>query len=83
MRDKAEARGILGVLILTMSLFLFGCDDEETAESGAPVGIFSIRRNRIIVQGDRIATQAGAGAIIPKGGIDTPPLVAATRLLGR
>jgi len=56
-----------------MSLLLFGCDDQENAESGVPSGSSDPAQSDI-AQATRIASEAGAGAIVPKSGSDAPPL---------
>jgi 3D (Asp-Asp-Asp) domain-containing protein len=56
------------IFILTISLFVFGCDDQETAEtvlSGS-----SQPAQSDLAQASRIAGAAGVGAIVPKSGGD-------------
>jgi hypothetical protein len=60
-----------GALFLTTFLFLLGCDDEDTAESGAPSGSSQPSQSDL-VQGTTIARQAGAGAAIPEGDSHAP-----------
>jgi len=64
-----KPRGLrtFGALFLTMCLFLLGCDDEDTAESGAPSGSSQPSQSDLD-QGMTIARQAGTGAAIPEGG---------------
>ena len=64
-----KPRGLrtFGALFLTMRLFLLGCDDEDTAESGAPSGSSQPSQSDLD-QGMTIARQAGTGAAIPEGG---------------
>jgi len=68
-----KPRGLrtFGALFLTTFLFLLGCDDEDTAESGAPPGSFQPSQSDL-VQGMTIARQAGTGAPIPEGDSSTP-----------
>jgi 3D (Asp-Asp-Asp) domain-containing protein len=49
-----------------MFLFLLGCDDEDTTESGASSGSSQPSQSDL-VQGMTIARQAGTGAAIPQG----------------
>ena len=64
-----KPRGLrtFGALFLTMFLFLLGCDDEDTAESGTPSGSSQPSQSDL-VQGMTIARQAGTSAAIPEGG---------------
>ena len=68
-----KPRGLrtFGALFLTTFLFLLGCDDEDTAESGTPSGSSQPSQSDL-VQGMTIATQAGTGAAIPEGDSNTP-----------
>ena len=70
-----KPRGLRTVraLYLTTFLFLLGCDDEDTAESGASSG-FSQPSQSDLVQGMTIAGQAVTGAAIPQGESNTPAL---------
>ena len=70
-----KPRGLRTVraLYLTMLLFLLGCDDEDTTESGASLGS-SQPSQTDIVQGMAIARQAGTGAVIPQDESNTPAL---------
>jgi 3D (Asp-Asp-Asp) domain-containing protein len=61
----------LGIFILTASLLLVGCDDEEPADSGVPSGTSEPAQSDL-VQGKTIAGAAGTGAIVPKSGSDAP-----------
>jgi hypothetical protein len=54
-----------------MFLFLLGCDDEDTTESGASSGSSQPSQSDL-VQGMTIARQAGTGAAIPQGESNTP-----------
>jgi 3D (Asp-Asp-Asp) domain-containing protein len=54
-----------------MCLFLLGCDDQETAESGISSGSSQVAQSDL-AQGSTIADQAEAGAIIPRSGSDAP-----------
>src|ERR1700687_1467837 len=68
-----KPRGLrtFGALFLTTLIFLLGCDDEDTAESGAPSGSSQPSQSDL-VQGMTIAKQAGTGAAIPEGDSNTP-----------
>ena len=70
-----KPRGLRTVraLYLTTFLFLLGCDDEDTAESGAPSGSSQPSQSDL-VQGMTIARQAGTAAAIPQGESNTPAL---------
>ena len=63
-----KPRGLRTVraLYLTTFLVLLGCDDEDTAESGAPSGSSQPSQSDL-VQGMTIARQAGTGAAFPQG----------------
>jgi 3D (Asp-Asp-Asp) domain-containing protein len=63
---KPGGLSTFGALFSTAFLFLLGCDDEDTAESGAPSGSSQPSQSDL-VQGTTIARQAGAGATIPEG----------------
>jgi hypothetical protein len=54
-------------------MLLFGCDDQESAESGISSGS-SEPAQPDLAQASRIAGEAEAGAIVPKNGNDAPPL---------
>jgi len=56
------------IFILTISLFLSGCDDQETAES--VLSGSSQPAQSDLAQASRIAGAAGVGAIVPKSGGD-------------
>jgi len=58
-------------LFLTVLIFLLGCDDEDTAESGTPSG-YSQPSQSDLAQGMTIAGQAGAGVAIPESDANTP-----------
>jgi 3D (Asp-Asp-Asp) domain-containing protein len=62
----------LGVFILTASLLLVGCDDQESADSGVPSGTSQPTQSDL-VQGKTIAGEAATDAIVPKSGSDAPP----------
>jgi 3D (Asp-Asp-Asp) domain-containing protein len=68
-----KPRGLqtFGALFLTAFLSLFGCDDEDTAEYGAPSGSSQPSQSDL-VQGMAIARHAGTGAVIPEGDSNTP-----------
>jgi hypothetical protein len=63
----------LGIFVLTASLLLLGCDDQDSADSGVMSGSSEPSQSDLL-QGNRIAGAAGAGAIAPKSGGDAPPL---------
>jgi 3D (Asp-Asp-Asp) domain-containing protein len=56
------------IFILTISLFLSGCDDQETAESVSSGSTQPAQSD--LAQASRIAGAAGVGAIVPKSGGD-------------
>jgi hypothetical protein len=56
-----------------MFLFLLGCDDEDTTESGASSGSSQPSQSDL-VQGMTIARQAGTGAAIPQRESNTSAL---------
>jgi 3D (Asp-Asp-Asp) domain-containing protein len=65
-------RNIL-VSLLTIALLLLGCDEEENADSGTPSGSSDLASSDLN-QANRIASDAGADAIIPKTGNNASPL---------
>ncbi len=62
----------LKALFWATLLFLSGCDDEDTADSGTPAG-FSQPSQGDLLQGRAIASQAGINAATPEGG--STPLI--------
>jgi 3D (Asp-Asp-Asp) domain-containing protein len=69
---KVRSLRNFGLSVMTMFLFLLGCDDQESAESGGSSGS-SQPAESDLTQASRIAGEAGAGAIITKNGLDAPP----------
>src|ERR1700731_1356150 len=61
------------ILMLTMALFLLGCDDQENAESGVSSGS-SEPAQVDLAQARRIAGEAETGAIVPKSVSNVSPL---------
>jgi 3D (Asp-Asp-Asp) domain-containing protein len=70
---NVRAWGNILVSLLTISLLLLGCDEEEHADSGTPSGSSDLASSDLN-QASRIASDAGAGAIIPKTGNNASPL---------
>jgi 3D (Asp-Asp-Asp) domain-containing protein len=70
---KPRGSQAVRALYLTTFLFLLGCDDEDTAESGVPSGS-SLPSQSDVAQGLAIARQAGTGTAIPQGESNTPAL---------
>ena len=68
-----KPRGLrtFGALFLTTLIFLLGCDDEDTAESGTPSGSSQPSQSDL-AQGVTIAGHAGTGAAIPESDANTP-----------
>src|ERR1700731_824368 len=68
-----KPRGLrtFGALFLTTLIFLLGCDDEDTAESGTPSGSSQPSQSDL-AQGMTIAGQAGTGVAIPESDANTP-----------
>jgi 3D (Asp-Asp-Asp) domain-containing protein len=64
---KVRAWGNILVSLLTISLLLLGCDDQEDADSGTPSGSSNLPPSDLN-QASRIASEAGVGAIVPKIG---------------
>ena len=61
------------LLFLTIFLLLFGCDDQESTESGVSAGS-SEPGPSDLAQSGRIADAAQAGAIVPISGANSPSL---------
>jgi 3D (Asp-Asp-Asp) domain-containing protein len=61
----------LRILTMTISLFLLGCDDPESSPAGISSGS-SEPAPSDLAQAGQIGGEAGAGAIVPKPGDDTP-----------
>jgi 3D (Asp-Asp-Asp) domain-containing protein len=61
------------ISLLTISLLLFGCDDQENPDSGTPSRSSNLPPSDLN-QANRIASDAGAGAIVPTTGHSASPL---------
>jgi hypothetical protein len=60
------------ILLLPILLLLFGCDDQESTESGISAGSSEPGQSDL-AQAARIADAAQAGAIVPIIGVNSPP----------
>jgi len=70
---KIRALRNLRIFILTISQFLVGCDDQESADPGVSSGTSEPAQSDL-AQARQIAGEAGAGAIVPKSsGRDASP----------
>jgi hypothetical protein len=61
------------ILFLTIFLLFFGCDDQESTDSGVSAGSSEPGQSDL-AQSRRIAEAAQAGAIVPINGANSPPL---------